>query len=57
LVDLINENGNTTDLKEIGKILELNADRQEAEALAARGNMTAIVKMLHDKSSQLMCIS
>ena len=24
------------------------------EALAARGNMTAIVRMLHDKSSQLM---
>ena len=29
-------------------------ERQEAEALAARGNMTTIVRMLHDKSSQLM---
>jgi hypothetical protein len=55
LVDLIDENGNTADLKEIGKLLDLSTDRQqEAEALAARSNMTAIVKMLHDKSSQLM---
>ena len=30
------------------------SNRQEAEALAARGNMTAIVRTLHDKSSQLM---
>src|SRR5262249_60209355 len=36
------------------KILDLDPKRQEFEALAARGNMTAIVRMLHDKSSQLM---
>ncbi len=54
LVDLIDEFGNTAPLTEICEILDLNADRQEAEALAARGNMTAIVRMLHDKSSQLM---
>jgi hypothetical protein len=53
LVDLIDANGNSADLGEIKKLLDLQ-DSQEAEALAARGNMTAIVKMLHDKSSQLM---
>ena len=54
LVELIDENGNSTPLEEICKILDLDPQRQEAEALAARGNMTAIVRMLHDKSSQLM---
>lgn len=54
LVNLIDANGNATPLGEICAILDLDSQRQEAEALAARGNMTAIVKMLHDKSSQLM---
>ena len=40
-------------MDDVCTILELNKS-QEAEALAARGNMTAIVRMLHDKSSQLM---
>ncbi len=53
LVNLIDTNGNATPLEDIRKILELS-EQQEAEALAARGNMTTIVKMLHDKSSQLM---
>jgi len=55
LVDLIDNTGNTTPLEDIYKLLDL-AQSQEAEALAARGNMTTIVKMLHDKSSQLMDI-
>ena len=54
LVNLIDANGNATPLEDICSILELDRNRQEAEALAARGNMTAIVRMLHDKSSQLM---
>ena len=54
LVNLIDANGNTTPLDDICRLLDLDPHRQEAEALAARGNMTAIVKMLHDKSSQLM---
>jgi hypothetical protein len=53
LVDLIDRLGNTAPIPEVCEILDLD-DRQEAEALAARGNMTAIVRMLHDKSSQLM---
>ena len=54
LVDLIDANGNATPLEDICPILDLEKDRQEAEALAARANMTTIVRMLHDKSSQLM---
>lgn len=54
LVDSIDTNGNATPLEDIGRLLDLDLPRQEAEALAARSNMTAIVKMLHDKSSQLM---
>ena len=54
LVDLIDANGNATPLDDICPILDLEKDRQEAEALAARANMTTIVRMLHDKSSQLM---
>jgi uncharacterized protein len=54
LVNLIDANGNATPLDDICRLLDLDLQRQEAEALAARANMTAIVKMLHDKSSQLM---
>jgi len=54
LVNLIDENGNIAPLEDICQLLDLDPQRQEAEALAARGNMTAIVKMLHDKGSQLM---
>lgn len=54
LVNQIDDNGNATPLDEICRLLDLDPQRQEVEALAARGNMTAIVRMLHDKSSQLM---
>jgi uncharacterized protein len=54
LVNLIDENGNQTALEEIGGLLDLETNKQEAEALAARANVTAIVRTLHDKSSQLM---
>lgn len=53
LVDLVDIHGNAADLTLIQQILNLQAD-QQAEALAARANMTAIVRMLHDRSSQLM---
>lgn len=54
LVNLIDADGNAAALSEIGKLLDLDPQKQEVEALAARANMTAIVRMLHDKSSQLM---
>jgi hypothetical protein len=54
LVTLIDLNGNAAPLSDICRLLDLNEDRQEAEALAARANITAVVRMLHDRSSQLM---
>lgn len=54
LVNLIHANGNAASLEDICELLDLDQQRQEAEALAARSNMTTIVRMLHDPSSQLM---
>ncbi|MDE0648180.1 MAG: DUF87 domain-containing protein [Cyanobacteria bacterium MAG IRC4_bin_6] len=54
IVNLIDQNGNSTNLKEIAKIMNIDANRQEAEAIAARSNITNVVGMLHDKSSQFM---
>jgi hypothetical protein len=54
LVDLIDANRNATPLDDMFRLLDLDPQRQEAEALAARANMTAVVGMLHDRSSQLM---
>jgi hypothetical protein len=53
LVDEIFTNGNATDVQTINHLLRLNQN-QEAEAVAARSNMTRIVRMLHDPSSQMM---
>jgi hypothetical protein len=53
-VDEIYKNGNQADLKEISKLVGLDEMQQQAEALAAQANMTTIVRMLHDPSSQLM---
>lgn len=54
LVNLVERTGNQTPLPEVCRIMQLDPDRQEAEALAARANMTNIVRSVHDKSSQLM---
>ena len=54
LVNLIDVNRNSTPLDDVCRLLDLDAEKQEAEALAARANMTVIVGMLHDRSSQLM---
>jgi hypothetical protein len=54
LVDLIDRDRGGADLDEIAKIMNLDANRQEAEAVAARSNMTNVVGMLHDRSSQFM---
>ncbi len=53
LVDEIYRNGNAADGALIKQLLRLE-DNQEAEMVAARANMTGIVRMLHDPSSQLM---
>jgi DNA helicase HerA-like ATPase len=53
LVNLIDKDGNQADLEELRDILSLD-ERQDIEAVAARANMTTIVRGLHDKGSQLM---
>lgn len=53
LVDEIFRHGNGTDLNVVSTILNLR-DPEGAEAIAARSNMTRIVRMLHDPSSQMM---
>lgn len=54
LVDLIAKSGNQTPMRDVCRILDLDENRQEAEATAARSNMTNIVRSVHDTSSQLM---
>lgn len=54
LVNEIYTHGNAADPAIIAALLRLDPQRQEAETLAARSNMTRIVRMLHDPSSQLM---
>ena len=54
LVDLIDRDKGGADPDEIGEILSLTMPNQEAEAIAARSNMTRVVGMLHDRSSQFM---
>lgn len=54
LVNLIDRYKNDSPLAELGKLLNLDEGKQEMEAIAARSNMTIIVNMLHDKSSQLL---
>jgi len=54
LVDLILRDGNLADLDEVRMLVKLDEKQGDVEAFAARANMTAIVKMLHDPSSQLM---
>ena len=53
LVNLIHEDGNAADGNTIKRLLRLESG-QDAEMVAARANMTAIVRMLHDPSSQMM---
>lgn len=53
LVDLIHRHGNGAELEEVKELLRLELS-QDFEALAARANMTRMVHMLHDPSSQLM---
>jgi hypothetical protein len=53
LVDEIYANKNAADENLIKRVLRLT-DTQEAEMVAARANMTQVVNMLHDPSSQMM---
>lgn len=54
LVNLIHEHGNQAPLEDVCEVLDLDEERQQPEALAARSNMTSVVRSLHDPASQLM---
>jgi DNA helicase HerA-like ATPase len=54
LVDLVYRDGNAADGDTIKSLLRLEAGQQDAEMVAARANMTTIVRMLHDPASQMM---
>lgn len=53
LVDAIFAEKNSTDIDLVKRVLDLS-ESQEAEALAARANVTTIVNMLHDPSSLML---
>lgn len=55
LVDLIYRDGNLADEDAVRRLLQLK-EGQDAEMVAARANMTTIVRMLHDPGSQMMDI-
>jgi len=53
LVDLIYKDENAADEDRMKELLRLKED-QTAEMVAARANMTKVVRMLHDPSSQML---
>jgi DNA helicase HerA-like ATPase len=54
LIDLVDVHGHSADLERIKELLRLEASQGDAEALAARANVVAIVRALHDRSSQML---
>jgi DNA helicase HerA-like ATPase len=58
LVDLINKLGNTTPLEDVRELIlgeeNRDSDRQDAEIIAIRSNMTTIIRLIHDPSSQML---
>jgi hypothetical protein len=56
LVDLINRLGNTTPLEDLREIIlgDPSNDRQDAEIIAIRSNITTVIRLIHDPGSQMM---
>jgi hypothetical protein len=56
LVNLINRLGNTTPIEDLRDIIlnDRNNDRQDAELIAIRSNMTTVIRLIHDPSSRMM---
>lgn len=56
LINLIHRFGNTTPIEDLRDIIlgDRSNDRQDAEIIAIRSNMTTVVRLLHDPSSQMM---
>lgn len=53
LVDAVDLEGNGADLNLFKKLLKLESGA-DAEAIAARSNLTRVVRMLHDRSSRML---
>jgi len=53
LVDLVHANGNGAEIETIKHLLNMT-ESSDVEAIAARSNMTTIVKSLHDPASRLV---
>jgi hypothetical protein len=56
LVDLVHRLGNTTPLEDLRDIIlgSRDNDRQDAEIIAIRSNITTIIRLIHDPSSQML---
>lgn len=56
LIDLIYRLENTTPIEELREIIlgDRDNERQDAEIVAIRSNMTTIVRLIHDPSSRMM---
>jgi DNA helicase HerA-like ATPase len=56
LIDLIYRLGNTTPIDDLRELIlgDKENERQDAEIVAIRSNMTTIVRLIHDPSSRMM---
>lgn len=56
LIDLVHVHGNTTPLEDLRDIIlgDKSNDRQDAEIIAIRSNITTIIRLIHDPSSQML---
>ena len=56
LIDLVHSHGNTTPIEDLRDIIlgDRNNDRQDAEIFAIRSNITTIIRLIHDPSSQML---
>jgi hypothetical protein len=56
LIDLVYSHGNTTPIQDIRDIIlgDSENERQDAEIIAIRSNITTIIRLIHDPSSQML---
>ncbi len=56
LIDIVHSHGNTTPLEDLRDIIlgDRQNERQDAEIIAIRSNITTIIRLIHDPSSQML---
>lgn len=56
LIDLVHSHGNTTPVEDLRDIIlgDRTNERQDAEIIAIRSNITTIIRLIHDPSSQML---